>query len=99
MRGVVRLAVVVCCIGVPCPIRAQVAINGALSGEIRTFPQPPGVAGQDVTTTQPTVTGETTLEVARLPKGFVATFNPYFRYDTIDSGRSVFDLHELNVSG
>ena len=27
------------------------------------------------------------------------TFNPYLRYDTVDRGRSIFDLHELKVSG
>lgn len=96
---VVRLALVVGIFLAASPARAQVAVSGAVSGEIRAFPQPPGVAGQDLSSAQPTLTSEVNVEIEGLPKGFEASINPYARYDAIDSGRSVFDLHELNVSG
>ena len=99
VRSVVRLVLVVGFGLAAWPVRAQVAMSGAVSGEVRAFPQSPGIAGQDLTSAQPTLTAEAKVDVAGLPKGFVATFNPYVRYDAIDSGRSVFDLHELNVSG
>jgi hypothetical protein len=95
----VRVTVVAWLVGVASAASAQVAVSGSVSGELRTFPQQPEVVGQNVTTAQPTFTGEAKVEAPGLPGSFAATFNPYIRYDTVDSGRSIFDLHELNVAG
>jgi hypothetical protein len=78
---------------------AQVAVTGGVSAEARAFPERPAAVDQDLTAAQPTFTGEVKIEAARLPKGLAATFNPYLRYDTVDRGRTLFDLHELKISG
>jgi hypothetical protein len=78
---------------------AQVAVTGSVSGELRTFPQQPGIVEQNVTAIQPTLIGDAKIDAGGLPGSFRATFNPYIRYDTVDNGRSIFDLHELNVDG
>jgi hypothetical protein len=79
--------------------RAQVAVTSGLSAEVRAFPERPAAVDQDATAAQPTFTLETKIEAAHLPKGLSATFNPYLRYDPVDGGRSLLDLHEVKISG
>src|SRR4051794_25164855 len=86
-------------IGLASSVSAQVSISGSVAGELRTFPEQAGMVDQNVIATQPTLTGETKISAAGWPGQFRATFSPYIRYDPVDIGRSIFDLHEMNVDG
>jgi hypothetical protein len=100
MGHLVRVALLLCAVGVASStgVAAQVVTSGELSGEIRVFPDGPGLVGQDSTAVQPGFTAEVKVEASGLLNRLNLTFNPYYRYDKVDRGRSIFDMHALKVA-
>src|ERR1700759_4924753 len=79
-------------------LEAQVSVSGDLSGEMRAFPEAPLLTGENAKGVQPGFSGELKLEAPAIFNRFNLTVNPYYRYDAVDSGRSVFDLHTEKLS-
>jgi hypothetical protein len=100
MRRIYRVALIACAAGIAFAGRldAQVSLSGDLSGEVRTFVDAPVLPGEKSTTAQPGFSGEVKFEAPNLFERFDVTINPYYRYDAVDSGRSIFDLHTAKVA-
>jgi len=100
MRRIYRVALLACAVGIASAGRldAQVSLSGDLSGEVRTFVDGPLLPGEKSTTAQPGFSGEVKFDAQNVLDRFDVTLNPYYRYDAVDSGRSIFDLHTAKIA-
>ena len=100
MRRIYRVALLACAVGIASAGRldAQVSLSGDLSGEVRAFVDGPLLPGEKSTTAQPGFSGEVKFDAQNVLDRFDVTLNPYYRYDAVDSGRSIFDLHTAKIA-